>query len=306
VGDLLPESLDTLVVDRCPDFVVVLDRELRIIRASAGLRSVVPLVQPGAEFTRSLDELSEARFRQSLALDQEAAHGLTVELVHRGKERMVAAAYRFFALERSIIAGIGREAAHGLEAADQVDALKRRYQESVSQLATLTGRLKELATTDSLTGVLTRRAFLDQADGEWVRHRRHRHALSCAMLDVDAFKKVNDSFGHAAGDALLAHIGALLRATLRASDLSARLGGDEFVALMPETALDGATATGERLLARMQAQPLTALDQNISTTVSIGVASAEGCSSLEELMARADQALYRAKKAGRARVTRDG
>jgi diguanylate cyclase (GGDEF)-like protein len=306
LGDLLPESLDRLLIDRCPDFVVVLDRELRVLRASAGLRSTVPLVQPGAEFARSLDELSEARFRQSLALDQEAAHGLTVELVHRGKERMVAAAYRFFALERSTIAGIGREAAHGLEGADQIEALKRRYQESVSQLATLTGRLRELAMIDSLTGVLNRRAFLDQADGEWVRHRRHRHALSCAMLDVDAFKKVNDSFGHAAGDALLQHIGALLRATLRASDLCARLGGDEFVALMPETALDGATALGERLLARMQAQPLTALDQNISATVSIGVANAEGCSTLEELMARADQALYRAKKAGRARVTRDG
>src|SRR5437588_4204901 len=155
---------------------------------------------------------------------------------------------------------------------------------------------------DSLTGVLNRRAFLDHADGEWVRHRRHNHSLSCAMIDVDGFKRINDTFGHAAGDALLQHIGALLRATLRASDLPARLGGDEFVALMPETNLEGATATAERLLSRVQSRPLSVLDQSFATTLSIGVASARGCTSLEELMARADQALYRAKKEGRSRV----
>jgi diguanylate cyclase (GGDEF)-like protein len=299
------DSLASLVIDRCPDFVVVLDADLRVVRASAGLRSAVPLVQPGEAFVRSLDEASEARLRQSLSIDRDATHGLTVELVHRGRERMVATTWHFYALDRPNVAGVGRETAHGSDLADQVEVFKRRYQESLSQLATLTGRLRELATIDSLTGVLTRKAFLDAADSEWVRHRRHRHSLSCAMLDVDAFKKVNDGFGHAAGDAMLQHIGALLRATLRASDLSARLGGDEFVALMPETGLDGATAFGERLLGRLQAQPLTALDQSIQATVSIGVASADGCNSLEELLARADRALYRAKKAGRARVSRD-
>jgi diguanylate cyclase (GGDEF)-like protein len=299
------DSLASLVIDRCPDFVVVLDADLRVVRASAGLRSAVPLVQPGEDFVRSLDEASEARLRQSLSIDRDATHGLTVELVHRGRERMVATTWHFYALDRPNVAGVGRETAHGSDLADQVEVFKRRYQESLSQLATLTGRLRELATIDSLTGVLNRKAFLDAADSEWVRHRRHRHSLSCAMLDVDAFKKVNDGFGHAAGDAMLQHIGALLRATLRASDLAARLGGDEFVALMPETGLDGATAFGERLLGRLQAQPLTALDQSIQATVSIGVASAEGCNSLEELLARADRALYRAKKAGRARVSRD-
>jgi diguanylate cyclase (GGDEF)-like protein len=122
------------------------------------------------------------------------------------------------------------------------------------------------------------------------------------MIDVDGFKHINDTFGHAAGDALLQHIGALLRATLRASDLPARLGGDEFIALMPETNLEGAAATAERLLGRVLARPLAVLDQNITATLSIGVASADGCGSLEELMARADRALYRAKKEGRSRV----
>jgi diguanylate cyclase (GGDEF)-like protein len=295
-------ELEALLVERSPDFLVVLDGEQKVVRASAGLRSAVPLIAPGADFVRSLDEASQARLTQGLSIDRDAAFSLSLELVHRGRERLITTAYRFFGLERPYIGGMGRESAHSSELVDQVEALRRRYHESVSQLASLTGRLRELAMIDSLTGVLNRRAFLDHADGEWVRHRRHDHSLSCAMIDVDGFKRINDTFGHAAGDALLQHIGTLLRATLRASDLPARLGGDEFVALMPETNLDGALATAERLLGRVMSRPLTVLDQNLLATLSIGVASAEGCAGLEDLMARADQALYRAKKEGRSRV----
>jgi diguanylate cyclase (GGDEF)-like protein len=298
------KGLESLLIDRSPDFLLILDGELKVVRASAGLRAAVPLVSPGAEFLRSLDDASQARLRQALALDHEATGALALELVHRGRERLVSASYRFFGLERPYVAGAGRESATSPEMVDQVDALRRRYQESVSQLASLTGRLRELATVDSLTGVLNRRAFLDHADGEWVRHRRHNHALSCAMVDVDGFKKINDTFGHAAGDALLQHIGALLRATLRASDLPARMGGDEFVALMPETNIEGAIALAERLLSRLGTRPISVLDQSLAATLSVGVAGAEGCDSLEELMAKADGALYRAKKEGRARVCR--
>jgi diguanylate cyclase (GGDEF)-like protein len=300
----LIHALEPLLIDRSPDFLVVLDGDLKVVRASAGLRAAVPLVSAGEEFLRSLDDPSQARLRQALALDREGTAALNLELVHRGRERLVSASYRFFALERPYLGGVGRESATSPELVDQVDALRRRYQESVSQLASLTGRLRELAMIDSLTGVLNRRAFLDHADGEWVRHRRHNHALSCAMVDVDGFKKINDTFGHAAGDAVLQHIGALLRATLRASDLPARMGGDEFMALMPETNLEGAIALGERLLGRLSARPIVVLDQTLATTLSVGVSSAEGCNSLEELMAKADGALYRAKKEGRARVCR--
>lgn len=298
-GVCLVDGLEILLLERSPDLLVVLDGELKVYKASAGLRSAVPLVSPGASFLESLDEKSQARLKQALALDPSA---LSLELVHRGKERLITTAYRFFPLEKPYIGGVGREAASSAELVDQVEALRRRYHESVSQLASLTGRLRELAMIDSLTGVLNRRAFLDHADGEWVRHRRHNHALSCAMVDVDGFKKINDTFGHAAGDAVLQHIGALLRATLRASDLPARLGGDEFVALMPETNMEGAAALGERLLSRVQHRPLSVLDQSLQASLSIGVASAEGCENLEQLLAKADQALYRAKKEGRARV----
>jgi diguanylate cyclase (GGDEF)-like protein len=304
-GSLHLADLSSLLLERSPDFLVILDGELKVVAASAGLRSSVPLVTPGEEFARSLDEPSQTRLKQGLGIDRDGGgFSLSLELVHRGRERLITTAYRFFGLERPYMAAMGREAASSSELVDQVEALRRRYHESVSQLASLTGRLRELAMIDSLTGVLNRRAFLDHADGEWVRHRRHNHALSCAMIDVDGFKKINDTFGHAAGDAVLQHIGALLRATLRASDLPARLGGDEFIALMPETDLEGAVATAERLLGRVAVRPLSVLDQNLATTLSIGVASAEGCNGLEELMAKADQALYRAQKEGRARVCR--
>jgi len=292
------------MIGRSPDLLVVLDGELKVIRASAGLRSAVPTLGPGTDFVQSLDEKSQVRLKQALTIDRDSTAALSLELVHRGKERLVTTAWRFFGLERPYIGGVGRESASSAELVDQVEVLRRRYHESVSQLASLTGRLRELAMIDSLTGVLNRRAFLDHADGEWVRHRRHDHALSCAMVDVDGFKKINDTFGHAAGDAVLQHIGALLRATLRASDLPARLGGDEFAALMPETTLDGAVALGERLLGRVQQRPLHVLDQSLATSLSIGVASAAGCDNLEELIAKADRALYRAKKEGRARVCR--
>src|SRR5437762_12134815 len=188
-----------------------------------------------------------------MTIDRDVTAALSLELVHRGKERLITTAYRFFGLERPYIGGVGREAPSSSELVDQVEVLRRRYHESVAQLASLTGRLRELAMIDSLTGVLNRRAFLDHADGEWVRHRRHNHALARAMIDVDGFKNINDTFGHAAGDAVLPHIGALVRATLRASDLPARVGGDEFIALMPETSLEGGMATAQRLLARVAA-----------------------------------------------------
>ena len=300
----LLQVLELTLIERCPDLLVLLDGELKVVRASAGLRQAVALVEPGMEFARSLDEPSRERFEQALGLDREATTALSLELTHRGRERLVPASYRFFELEEPYVVGLGREmpATEGL--ADQVDALKRRHSEMLAQLAAMTGRLRELARNDSLTGLFNRRAFLDQGDTEWVRHRRHHHPLACAALDVDGFKRINDNFGHAAGDALLQHIGTLLRATLRASDLPARIGGDEFVALMPDTSVEGAVITSERLLTRLASNPLQVLDQSLSATISIGVAGADGCSSLEELLARADAAMYRAKKEGKSRVSR--
>jgi hypothetical protein len=120
------EGLEALLVSRSPDFLVVLDAELRVVRASAGLRAAVPLVSSGEDFRRSLDEASQARLGQGLSLDRDAAFSLSLELVHRGRERLITTAYRFCGLERPYIGGMGRESATSLELVDQVEVLRRR------------------------------------------------------------------------------------------------------------------------------------------------------------------------------------
>ncbi len=301
----MPDRVESILIERCPDFIVVLDRGLCVIEASASLRSAVPLASPGREFALSLDDDSAGRLIAALSGDQEGTSRLPLDLVHRGRERLIATSYRFYPLEHPRLAGVGREGGAGAGMVDQVETLNRRYQESLAQLASLTGKLRELATTDSLTGLFNRRAFMDRADSEWQRHTRYKTTLGCVMVDVDHFKDVNDTFGHAAGDAVLQHVGALLRAALRTSDLSARLGGDEFVALMPDSSLEGAFALGERIVLRLLGRPLTGLPREVRVTVSVGVATSAGCDSLDALFARADRALYQAKQAGRGCVVKD-
>src|SRR5438105_2009642 len=111
-GDcLLLPDLSALLLERSPDFLVVLDGELKVVTASSGLRSAVPLVAPGEDFVRSLDEPSSARVRQGLGIERDGSgFSLSLELVHRGRERLITTAYRFFALERPYLAGVGREA----------------------------------------------------------------------------------------------------------------------------------------------------------------------------------------------------
>src|SRR5205823_14894934 len=125
------QGLDALLIERSPDFLVILDAELRVVKASAGLRSSVPLVAPGESFVRSLADPSQERLRQALTMHQDGTFSLSLELVHRGRERLISTAYRFYGVERPYIAGVGRESATSSELVDQVDVLRRRYHESV-------------------------------------------------------------------------------------------------------------------------------------------------------------------------------
>jgi diguanylate cyclase (GGDEF)-like protein len=160
-----------------------------------------------------------------------------------------------------------------------------------------------LAITDSLTGLHNRRHFFEEAAREFDRARRYRHALSALMLDIDHFKKFNDSYGHAAGDQALRNVAALCRKGLREIDILARYGGEEFVALLPETPAQAGMVAAERL--RRLVAEMTA-DRELerhALTVSVGVAAlTDDCPDLNALLARADAALYAAKAAGRNRV----
>lgn len=160
------------------------------------------------------------------------------------------------------------------------------------------------ATTDALTGLLNRRAFDEYMKTEQQRAQRYGKTFSLMMLDIDYFKKVNDTYGHAAGDALLKTLATILTQQVRDIDIVARFGGEEFVIVLPETEGTGAKILAERIRQTIARTPFTLPDEReIGVTVSMGIACfPHNAGSVETLLERADQALYLAKNNGRNRV----
>lgn len=163
-------------------------------------------------------------------------------------------------------------------------------------------RLRELATTDSLTGLVNRRCFLEEAEREFRRAKRYGAALSLLMLDVDHFKEVNDTYGHEVGDHVLQSLAQTGLKVLRNVDIMGRMGGEEFAVLLPETGIDEAQGAAERLRASVEQTPVKVRGSvEVSCTVSIGVAQALEDETLDDLLRRADAAMYLAKDKGRNR-----
>mgnify|MGYP000467532716 CR=1 FL=1 len=186
------------------------------------------------------------------------------------------------------------------------DRLLTEQQRLLLDLSTKNADLLQMATTDALTGASSRRHFLQVAAREQERALRYGYPLSLMILDVDHFKRINDSHGHSAGDEALRVLVSSLRAALRDSDCVGRLGGEEFVVLLPQTGQVGALEVAERLRQRVAGLSVgTSGGANLQVTVSIGVAEWQGREdSIERLVERADSALYRAKDRGRDRVER--
>jgi len=173
----------------------------------------------------------------------------------------------------------------------------------ITERKQLEAELERLATTDSLTGVLNRRHLTSLATVELERAARYGHFTSVIMLDIDYFKKINDIYGHVAGDEVLARLSQLLNKIARASDLVARYGGEEFVLVLPETNLTSAQDVAERIRQTVADTIFNIDEQSIRITVSLGVTSSErGAQDFESLLKDADQLLYQAKQAGRDRV----
>lgn len=169
----------------------------------------------------------------------------------------------------------------------------------VTEQKRIEDQLRELATTDTLTGALTRRHFFDLAELEWARSTRHGHPLCVALIDVDHFKTVNDRFGHGTGDEALRLVVETVRGKLRRHDLLGRYGGDELALLFPETPLEGARQVSDRIRLAVAEIRLSHGDIPVKLTISAGLVERRTDEMLSAACQRADAALYEAKDSGR-------
>jgi diguanylate cyclase (GGDEF)-like protein len=164
-------------------------------------------------------------------------------------------------------------------------------------------RLQELATTDGLTGLCNHREFQDRLDEMLGRAARRRSRISLVLADVDHFKRINDAHGHPVGDVVLRRVSQILLAAVRKVDVVARYGGEEFALLLEDTDAAGAMQLCERACAEVSRQQFGSDSGAFQVTLSLGVAAyPEDGADKPTLIARADQALYRAKREGRNRV----
>ncbi len=184
-------------------------------------------------------------------------------------------------------------------ALSEVEALRDELEQRNAELA-------ELVVRDSLTALYNRRWFVSRLETELERSRRYGHTLSVVVLDIDHFKIVNDTYGHAAGDRVLVSLSELLTHHTRSSDEVARYGGEEFALIMPETALPEAAAVCEKLRSVIESTDWRSLEVDEPVTVSIGVAQLQDTDSSTGLIDRADRRLYLAKERGRNTVVAEG
>jgi diguanylate cyclase (GGDEF)-like protein len=163
-------------------------------------------------------------------------------------------------------------------------------------------QLFESALRDGLTNTFNRRYFLDRLHGELRFAVRHTKPVALLFVDIDHFKKINDTHGHQAGDQVLAGVARVMMTTIRAEDVLARYGGEEFAVICREIDLPGAETLANRLVAAVSQRPFEFGGQQIPVTISVGAAVDHGKSEAQALIAAADAAMYEAKRSGRNRV----
>jgi diguanylate cyclase (GGDEF)-like protein len=185
-------------------------------------------------------------------------------------------------------------------------ALEEEHQQltqEIQERKRLEKDLKIIANTDALTGIMNRRYFWQQTNTEIQRHSRYGHSMALLMLDIDLFKKINDTYGHPVGDKVIQSLAQILIESVRKIDLVGRLGGEEFGVLLIETSHEKVMETAQRLRKNIMNASIEHDARVIDFTASIGVTPARPSEdTVEILVARADRALYRAKENGRNRV----
>lgn len=182
-------------------------------------------------------------------------------------------------------------------------ALQDELKEKNCQLKELPAKVETLAITDPLTNIYNRRHFLTVLDKEFRKTERYGTPLSCTMIDIDHFKKINDDNGHHAGDQVLQKTSKIIRQNYRGTDIVARWGGEEFIVLLPQTDKDAAADSASRMLQKLSSYNFSlTTDRPVTASIGVAVAPSPDIDSDEKLLNAADMAMYRAKKNGRNRI----
>jgi diguanylate cyclase (GGDEF)-like protein len=252
------------------------------------------------------EALTVAQATSSKVREQQARLQLSLACEATGDVKSALEHYKaHHALERETHAAEARRRAEAQSLRGQIE----RMEEEAAQLARVrldlereNRVLERQAREDPLTGLANRRAFDDAFPARLADARAAGRPLAVALFDIDRFKTVNDRFTHAIGDAVLREVAALLGAHCRASDVAARIGGEEFVLLLREADRASALAVAGRVRTEVAARDWSAVAEGLTVTISAGVAADPGTGSAADLLRAADDALYRAKRAGRDRV----
>lgn len=198
-----------------------------------------------------------------------------------------------FLFDQAVVLG-GQFARSFKESRDLAASLEKRVAERTSEL-------ERLSRVDPLTGLVNRRCFWESLEHEWDRWTRYGQDFCLALLDIDHFKALNDSLGHAAGDEALRNLGAVLAGGVRRTDVAARYGGEEFCLILPGTDVEEAHRLLEKLRGTVEERPLVSGPPPVVKTLSYGIARASAHGTPAELVDAADRLMYRAKEAGRNR-----
>jgi len=181
--------------------------------------------------------------------------------------------------------------------------LEKQVQDRTRELSSEREKLEKMAREDSLTGLYNRRYIIEILENEIKRYNRHGISFSLLMIDLDHFKKINDTWGHPAGDRVLQSVGEALKSGLRSTDMVGRIGGEEFLVILPYTNGECAIIVAEKIRKDMKRMIFAEDDESFTITASIGVANVEASDTdTARMIFRADSALYRAKDKGRDRV----
>lgn len=298
----LPAILISRLLDDAMDAVIIIDEQCRIRYLNQAMQSLT-----GYGAAELLGQPLEGLLPDALA-EQHSGHIL--RYLQSSRPSSVLGQIRAFALRhRSAVMipiemkalDLGVIGGTRYFGAFMIDVRERRAIEEKN--ASLLALLEQQALSDTLTGLPNRRAYEAAATQALLRMRRHPSELAVGVADVDHFKKINDQYGHAAGDAVLRTVAQTMRDCCRGGDIAARLGGEEFGLLLPETTLAQALQVAERIRAAVAGATTAGPDGAVlRVTISIGVAPLLHGGGIDGALSDADRALYRAKHQGRNQV----